>query len=37
MLESVGATGFDAHSMSIVCGCFGGCLRLIRNRQKSLC
>ena len=40
MLKTVGATGFEAHCVSIVCGCFGGYitfLRLIRDRQKSLC
>jgi hypothetical protein len=36
MLETVGATGFEAHCMSIVCG-YITFLSLIRNRQKSLC
>ena len=40
MLETVGTTRFEAHCVSIVFGCFGGYitfLRLIRDRQKSLC
>ena len=36
MLESVGTTRFDVHCVSIVCG-YITFLRLIRDRQKSLC
>ena len=36
MLETVGAIKFEVHCVSIVCG-YITFLRLIRDRQKSLC